>query len=53
MMFDYTTLSWSKELCGILGIDTDMLPEIVKPTDKVGEVTWLQQRIRDCVREQR
>ena len=26
MMFDYTTLSWSKELCGILGIDTDMLP---------------------------
>ena len=39
MMFDYTTLSWSKELCGILGIDTDMLPEIVKPTDKVGEVT--------------
>ena len=39
MMFDYNTLSWSKELCGILGIETDMMPQIVKPTDIVGTVT--------------
>lgn len=39
MMFDYNTLSWSEELCGILGIDTGRLPEIVKPTDKVGGIS--------------
>ncbi len=39
MMFDVNTLSWSEKLCSVLGIDTDMLPKIVKPTDIVGTVT--------------
>lgn len=39
MMFDINTMKWSKELCGILGIDTEMMPEIVKPSDVVGSVT--------------
>ncbi|MBQ7039274.1 MAG: xylulokinase, partial [Clostridia bacterium] len=39
MMFDINTMEWSKELCGVLGIDTSMMPKIVKPTDIVGEIT--------------
>ena len=39
MMFDINTMMWSKELCGILGISTDMMPEIVKPADIVGSIT--------------
>ncbi len=39
MMFDINKMEWSRELCGILGIDTDMMPEIVKPTDIVGKIT--------------
>ena len=39
MMFDYNTLTWSKEICDILDIDTNMMPEIAKPTDIVGGVT--------------
>ncbi len=39
MMFDINTMQWSKELCDILEIDTNMLPEIVKPTDIVGKIT--------------
>ena len=39
MMFDINTMQWSKELCGILGIDTEMMPQIVKPTDIVGKIT--------------
>ena len=39
MMFDINTMRWSDELCGVLGIDTDMMPEIVKPTDIVGKIT--------------
>ena len=39
MFFDYTTLSWSKELCGILELDIDTLPKIVKPTDITGSIT--------------
>ncbi len=39
MMFDINTMKWSRELCSILGIDTDMMPEIVKPSDIVGSVT--------------
>lgn len=39
MMFDINTMKWSSELCGILDIDTDMMPEIVKPTDIVGSIT--------------
>ncbi len=39
MMFDYNTQSWSKELCSILGFDTEKLPRIVKPVDIVGNIT--------------
>ena len=39
MMFDVTKMEWSRELCGVLGIDTDMMPKIVKPTDIVGKIT--------------
>ncbi len=39
MMFDFNTMEWSKELCGTLGIDVEMMPKIVKPTDIVGKIT--------------
>lgn len=39
MLFDYNTLSWSKELCDILELDINMLPKIVKPSDIVGTLT--------------
>lgn len=39
MMFDINTMQWSGELCRVLGIDTGMLPRIVKPTDIAGEIT--------------
>lgn len=39
MMFDFNTMDWSEELCGILDIDTSMLPRLVKPTDIVGNIT--------------
>ena len=38
MLFDYSTLSWSPELCGILGLDVGLLPETVRPTDGTGRV---------------
>lgn len=39
MMFDINTMQWSKELCGVLDINPDMMPRIVKPTDVVGSIT--------------
>ncbi len=39
MMFDINKIEWSEVLCGVLGISTDMMPEIVKPTDIVGSIT--------------
>ncbi len=39
MMFDINKMEWSKELCDILEIDTEMMPKIVKPTDIVGKIT--------------
>ena len=39
MLFDINTLTWSKELCGILDIDVSMMPRIVKPTDIAGAIT--------------
>ncbi|MDP4132448.1 MAG: FGGY family carbohydrate kinase [Bacillota bacterium] len=39
MLFDYNKLCYSEELCEVLGLDTSMLPRIVKPTDIAGEVT--------------
>jgi len=39
MMFDINTMQWSSELCGVLDIETSMMPEIVNPTDIVGKIT--------------
>ncbi|MBR2847731.1 MAG: xylulokinase [Clostridia bacterium] len=39
MLFDFTTQTWSKELCGIIDFPTEKLPKLVKPTDIVGEIT--------------
>lgn len=39
MMFDVNKMEWSEELCKILDIETSMMPEIVKPTDIVGNIT--------------
>ena len=39
MLFDYHTLKWSKELCDIIGLDPDMLPRVISPTDFVGKVS--------------
>lgn len=38
MLFDYHKMQWSKELCALAGLDTDILPEVVSPTDVVGKV---------------
>ncbi len=38
MLFDFGTLSWSSELCDLLGFDIAKLPEVVAPTDIVGTV---------------
>ena len=39
MFFDFNTLTWSKELCDLLGFDVAALPPVVAPTDIVGTVT--------------
>jgi xylulokinase len=39
MMFDYNIMSWSKELCDILGFDMANLPTVIKPVDVVGNIT--------------
>ncbi|MBE6611806.1 MAG: xylulokinase [Ruminococcaceae bacterium] len=39
MFFDYTTLSWSRELCALMDFDPAKLPAIVKPTDFTGTIT--------------
>ncbi len=39
MLFDINTMQWSKELCGVLDIDTEMMPQTVKPTDIAGKIT--------------
>lgn len=39
MMFDINKMEWSEPLCAILGISTDVMPRIVKPSDIVGEIT--------------
>ncbi len=38
MMFDVNSMEWSRELCGVLDIDVEMMPKIVKPTDIVGSI---------------
>ena len=39
MLFDYDTLSWSDDLCGVLGLDPATLPKTVRPTSLAGRVT--------------
>ena len=39
MMFDINKMEWSSELCGILGLDADTMPKVVKPYDIVGSIT--------------
>lgn len=39
MLFDINTMSWSDELCKILDIDTNMMPDVVNPKDIIGTVT--------------
>ncbi len=45
MMFDINTMQWSEELCDVLDIDVSMMPEIVKPTDIVGQITASASRL--------
>ena len=39
MLFDNNTMSWDDELCALAGIDKNILPPIVKPTDIIGKIT--------------
>lgn len=39
MLFDCRTMTWSKELCDLIGLDTAKLPALKKPTDVIGAVT--------------
>lgn len=39
MLFSYNTLTWSKELCAILGIKPEMMPTVVNPLDTAGTIT--------------
>ena len=39
MMFNISTMSWSSELCAVLGINAEMMPKIMKPADIVGKIT--------------
>lgn len=39
MLCNITTMDWDDELCAILGVSREMLPEIRKSSDDYGEVT--------------
>lgn len=39
MLFDLNKMQWDKKLCKTAGIDMDILPPVVKPTDVVAGVT--------------
>ncbi len=39
MLFDCNTLSWSDELCALIGLDASILPPVVAPTDIIGSIT--------------
>lgn len=39
MMFDINSMQWSSELCGILEIDTSLMPKIMRPTDIAGRIS--------------
>ena len=38
MLFDFNKMEWSEELCGIIGLDTKILPRVISPFDVVGTV---------------
>lgn len=39
MLFDNETMQWDEKLCAFAGIDKEILPPIVKPTDVIGKIT--------------
>lgn len=39
MLFDCRKMAWSDELCALAGLDPAILPPIVRPTDRIGEIT--------------
>ena len=39
MLFDTEAMCWDDKLCALAGIDKDILPDIVKPTDVIGSIT--------------
>lgn len=39
MLFDYSRQCWSDELCAIVGLDTQILPKVIRPLDVAGYVT--------------
>ncbi len=39
MLFDCNKMCWDKSLCDIAGVNEEILPPIVKPTDIIGNVT--------------
>ena len=39
LFFDMKRMQWSEELAALAGISADMLPELIRPTDRTGSVT--------------
>ena len=39
MLFDCRNNCWSEDLCGLIGLDMDLLPPLLRPSDFAGEVT--------------
>lgn len=39
MLFDCNEFKWDSMLCSLAGIDVNMLPHIVNPTDVIGKIT--------------
>lgn len=39
MFFDIEKMSWSEELCNVMGLDPALLPEVKKPSDIAGYIT--------------
>lgn len=42
MLCNISTMAWDDELCALLGVPRDMLPEIRKSSDDYGEVTAIE-----------
>lgn len=39
MLFDCRKNCWSEELCGLIGLNMDLLPPLLRPSDIAGEIT--------------